>query len=107
MGLARAATDLLVRRSHLRVGSSLSEVPGWDEPQVTITEQSTDFLSRIGTRPRPINLEGGDRTDELARDHIARPVRQIEHRIEGQQRFQRYERERRAPALADYEPYAC
>jgi hypothetical protein len=85
-------------------------LPGWDEPQVTVTTQSTDFLIRVGSDPRPINLDGGDRTDELAREHIAKHIRWIEGRIEGQRRYRRYEqvRQRQAvPALAAYEPYAC
>jgi hypothetical protein len=56
--------------------------------------------------PRPIGLAGGDRTDELAREHIARHIRWIE----GQRRYRRYEQEQQrqaAPALAAYEPYAC
>jgi hypothetical protein len=46
-------------------------MPGWDGPRVTVTAQSTDFLTRVGTHPRPIDLAAGDRTDELAREHVA------------------------------------
>jgi hypothetical protein len=82
-------------------------LPGWDEPHLTVTEQHADFLTRVGSQPRPINLEGGDRTDELAREHIARHIRHLERRMESQRRLQRYEQQRRAPALAAYEPFAC
>jgi hypothetical protein len=67
-------------------------------------------LTRVGTQPRPINLEGGDRTDELAREHVARHIRQIERRMEAWQRLQRYEMERKrqaAPMVSAYDVYAC
>ena len=83
-------------------------MPGWDEPQTTVIEQSADFLYRVGNEPRPIKLEGGDRTDVLAREHIARHVRWLERRIEGQKRYQRYRQQQQAaPALSAYEEYAC
>jgi hypothetical protein len=85
-------------------------MPGWDEPQTTVITQSTDFLARVGSEPRPINLDGGDRTDELAREHIARHVRWLERRIEGQRRLQAYELERKrqgAPMVSAYDVYAC
>jgi|SRR5436305_2081609 hypothetical protein len=82
-------------------------LPGWDEPQVTVTEQSVDFLTRVGSTPRPVKLDGGDRTDELAREHIARHIALITRRLEGQRRYEEYRQRQAAPALAAYEPYAC
>jgi hypothetical protein len=85
-------------------------MPGWDEPQISVTPPLTDFLTRVGSQTRPIQLDGGDRTDELAREHIARHIRQIERRIESQRRLQRYEMERKrqaAPMVSAYDVYAC
>jgi hypothetical protein len=82
-------------------------LPGWDEPQLSRTDQSTDFLTRVGSTRRPVNLDGGDRTDELAREHITRHLVQIERRLASQRRYEQYRQRQTAPALADYEPYAC
>lgn len=83
-------------------------LPGWDEPQTTVIEQHADFLYRVGATPRAINLDGGDRTDELAREHIARHIARMGRRLAGQQRYEQYRQEQRgAPALAAYGNYAC
>jgi hypothetical protein len=103
----RAVRATLMPDSTIEVELSM---PGWDEPQLSVTPPSTDFLNRIDSEPRAINLEGGDRTDELAREHIARHIRQLERRIAAQQRFQRYEQERKrqaAPMVSAYDVYAC
>ena len=82
-------------------------MPGLDEPQITVIDQSEDFLFRVGIEPRPIDLDGGDRTDELARQLIARHIGRIERQIEGQRQYDRYRQQQAAPAVSAYEQYAC
>ena len=56
-------------------------MPGWDEPQRTVIEQSADFLNRVGDKPRPIDLEGWDSTDLLAQAQIAKHLGRIEREL--------------------------
>ena len=63
----QAVSAKLLPDCSIEVGLTL---PGWDEPEVAITAQSLDFLTRVSAVSRPIDLVGGDRTDELAREHL-------------------------------------
>ena len=100
----RALSARLVPDCSIELEVSL---PCWDEPQLSVIHQPADFRSRIGDKPRPVDLEELDATHLLAQPHVARHIRRFGRELERQRMHERHRRRQAAPCVSEYESFAC
>src|SRR5258707_1027818 len=78
-------------------------LPGWDEPQMTVIEQSSQLPTRVGTQPRAIDLEGLDSMDLICQQLIAAHVGKIGPELERQRAYEQYRQKMATPSVSTYD----